>query len=229
MAVIDRAMIQYYDRLAPTYDAERFGNSYGRFLDAQERATLLRRLPMAAASVLDLGCGTGRLTDFATLGCDASIESLKLAAQRHLKKTFVGADAASLPFRSNSFDAVFCFHVFMHLKPETIGQVLAEVGRVLKPGAIFIADVASGLRRRLHPRPSTQWHGATSLTRREFQRLAEPAGLELQAAAGIGLIPIHRIPRRLRPALAGLDRCFAALAPDCASYIVGCFAKETPS
>jgi hypothetical protein len=40
MAVIDRAMIQYYDRLAPTYDAGRFGNSYGKFLDAQERATL---------------------------------------------------------------------------------------------------------------------------------------------------------------------------------------------
>src|ERR1700676_5243836 len=93
MAVIDRAMIRYYDRLARTYDAERFGNSYGRFLDAQERATLARLLPMQGRSVLDLGCGTGRLTDFATHGCDASIESVKLASQRHLKKTFVGADA----------------------------------------------------------------------------------------------------------------------------------------
>jgi SAM-dependent methyltransferase len=226
MAVIDRAMIQYYDRLAPSYDAERFGNSYGRFLDAQERATLACLLPMAAGSVVDLGCGTGRLTDFATHGCDASIASVALASRRHLKKTFVGADAVALPFPSESFDAAFSFHVFMHLKPETIGQVFAEVGRVLKPGAIFIADVASGFRRRLHPRGSAQWHGATSLTRREFQRLAAPAGLKLQACAGIALLPIHRIPRRFRHALAGLDRRFAAVAPDWASYVVGCFAKE---
>jgi SAM-dependent methyltransferase len=226
VAVIDRAMIQYYDRLAPTYDAERFGNSYGKFLDAQERATLARLLPDEAASVLDLGCGTGRLTDFATHGCDASIASVKLAAQRHMQKTFVGGDAASLPFRSGSFDAVFGFHVFMHLKPEAIGMVFAEVGRVLKPGAIFIADVASGFRRRLHPRPGSGWHGATSLTRREFQRLAEPAGLKLQTSVGIALTPIHRIPRRFRHPLVNLDRCLAAMAPDWASYIVGCFAKE---
>jgi len=224
--VIDRAMIQYYDRLARTYDAERFGNSYGKFLDAQERATLARLLPLETGSVLDLGCGTGRLTDFATHGCDASIESMKLASQRHLKKTFVGADAISLPFRSDSFDAVFSFHVFMHLKPAAIGEVFAEVGRVLKPGAVFVADVASGFRRRLHPRGSSQWHGATSLTRREFQKLAAPAGLKLRASVGIALMPIHRIPRRFRQSLANLDRRLAAMAPDWASYVVGCFAKE---
>jgi SAM-dependent methyltransferase len=229
MAVIDRAMIQYYDRLARTYDAERFGNSYGKFLDAQERATLARLMPMQGRSILDLGCGTGRLTDFATHGCDASIESVKLASQRHLKKIFVGADAVSLPFPSDTFDAVFSFHVFMHLKPEVVGKVFAEVGRVLKPGAIFVADVASGFRRRLHPRASSQWHGATSLTRREFERLAEPAGLKLQASVGIALLPIHRIPRRFRRSLAGLDWRFAAMVPDLASYIVGCFAKEPVS
>lgn len=181
---------------------------------------------MQARSVLDLGCGTGRLTDFATHGCDASIESVKLASQRHLNKTFVGADAVSLPFPSDSFDAVFSFHLFMHLKPEMVGKVFAEVGRVLKPGAIFVADVASGVRRRLHPRAGPQWHGATSLTRREFQSLAKPAGLRLQASVGIALLPVHRIPHRFRPSLADLDRRFAAMVPDLASYIVGCFAKE---
>jgi SAM-dependent methyltransferase len=147
----------------------------------------------------------------------------------HSDKTFAGADAVALPFRSDSFDAIFSFHVFMHLEPEVIGQVFAEVGRVLKPGAVFIADVASGFRRRLHPRRNPQWHGATSLTRREFQSLAEPAGLKLQASVGIALMPVHRIPRRLRRPLADLDRRFAALAPEWASYIVGCFAKESRS
>jgi ubiquinone/menaquinone biosynthesis C-methylase UbiE len=73
--VIDRAMIQYYDRLARTYDAERFGNSYGKFIDAQERATLARLLPLEAGSVLDLGCGTGRLTGFATMAATPALKA----------------------------------------------------------------------------------------------------------------------------------------------------------
>ena len=227
MAVIDRAMIQYYDRLAPTYDAERFGNSYGKFLDAQERATLARLLPMHARRVLDLGCGTGRLTDFATHGCDASMESLKLASQRHLKKAFVGADAVSLPFPPDSFDAVFSFHVFMHLKPEMVGKVFAESAGAQARGHLHCRRI--GVSPSYHPRASSHWHGATSLTRREFQTLAEPAGLKLQASVGIALLPIHRIPRRLRRSLADLDRRFAAMVPDLASYIVGCFAKEPVS
>jgi SAM-dependent methyltransferase len=146
--------------------------------------------------------------------------------RRHPGKTFVAGDASLLPFRADSFDAAFSFHVLMHLDPAAIAMVLAEVGRVLKPDAIFVADVASGFRRRLHPRPRSQWHGATGLTSTELARLAAPAGLKLRATAGIALIPVHRVPGRFRRFLTGLDRRLAALAPDWASYIVGCFAKE---
>jgi SAM-dependent methyltransferase len=226
--VADRTIVRYYDRLASEYDAVRFGNSYGRFIDTQERAILAKLLPAGSEKILDLGCGTGRLVGFATHGGDASIESLKFAAQRHPDRIFVGADAAALPFRSMSFDAAFSFHLLMHLKPEVIAAIFAQIGRLLKPGGIFVADVASGFRRRLHPRRDAEWHGATSLTRAEFRDLAAPAGLRLRAMVGVGLFPVHRIPRRLRPALAGLDRHLAALVPGCASYLVGCFEKARP-
>ncbi len=223
--MIDRAIIQYYDRLAPDYDAERFGHSYGKFIDAQERAILARLLPPGAARILDLGCGTGRLSAFATHGCDASVESLKVARQKS-DRTFVGADATRLPFAPASFDAAFSFHLLMHLAPTVIAGLLREAGRVLRPGGVLIADIPSALRRRLHPRRDSGWHGATSLTTAQLRQLAAPAGLALRDTRGIALTPVHRIPRRLRGGLARLDLRLAALAPACASYMVGCFVKE---
>ena len=68
-----QAVRAYYDGIAARYDESRFGNSYGRYLDAQERPLLRRWLPaVPGARVLDLACGTGRLLEFASLGVDAS-------------------------------------------------------------------------------------------------------------------------------------------------------------
>ena len=37
-------ILQYYDELAPTYDENRFENSYGKYIDAQERTFLIHFL-----------------------------------------------------------------------------------------------------------------------------------------------------------------------------------------
>lgn len=70
----------YYNQLAQNYDSDRFGNIYGQFLHAQERALLTRWLALLkTGSVLDLGCGTGRFLDLATHGPDASTGMLEVA------------------------------------------------------------------------------------------------------------------------------------------------------
>jgi SAM-dependent methyltransferase len=223
---VDRAVISYYDRLAPSYDSDRFGNSYGGFLDREERAILASYLPRGAVRILDLGCGTGRLTDHASHGCDGSFESLRLAAAKRPDRRFAAADIVSLPFTSGSFDAALAFHVFMHLDREAIGSAFREVTRVLRPGGVFVADIASALRRRLRPRAVQGWHGGTALSRAEFAALAERAGLAMTAARGVMLLPIHRLPAGARGGLARLDLGLAAAFPDGASYIVGRFAKH---
>jgi SAM-dependent methyltransferase len=105
-------------------------------------------------------------------------------------------------FRENSFDAAFSFHVFMHLEIESMRAIFAEVARVLKPEGVFIADVASRFRRRIHGRRTSGWHGSISLTQRKFGDLAASAGLKLRRTAGVALIPIHRIPSGYRSRLA---------------------------
>jgi SAM-dependent methyltransferase len=220
------SVIAYYDRLAQSYDTDRFGTSYGHFVDAQERRILHRFLPKACARVLDVGCGTGRLTDRASFGCDASIPSLVLAAERRGNAAFAAADAAQLPFQEAAFDGALAFHVFMHLEREEIRSVFAEVARVLKPGGVFVADVASALRRRFGAKTNRGWHGATALSASEFAACGVAAGLRLDALAGVMLLPIHRLPHFLRRSLVSADLAAASLVPECASYLVGRFVKE---
>lgn len=76
-------VVEYYDHLAKDYDRDRFGNSYGRFIDAEERAVLSRWKVKDSGRVLEVACGTGRLLDFAAAGCDASSEMLAVAREKH--------------------------------------------------------------------------------------------------------------------------------------------------
>ncbi len=216
----------YYDRLAPDYDSDRFGNSYGRFLDREERAVIAAMLPRAAGRVLDLGCGTGRLTNFATDGCDISREGIRIAALRHPACGFAVVDGTTLPYPSQAFDAALCFHVLMHLDQAAIAVLLTEVARVLKPGGVFVVDAASELRQRPGRRRDGGWHGATSLSRRSFAKLGRDAGFSLTDVRGIALTPIHRIPAAWRRALVPADLMMAAVVPSLSSYLVARFVRD---
>jgi demethylmenaquinone methyltransferase/2-methoxy-6-polyprenyl-1,4-benzoquinol methylase len=84
--------------------------------------------------VLDLGCGTGD-TDFegrTVIGIDPVVEMLALSQ--------VAATAAAvgeaLPIRDESLDGVFSGFVFRNLT--SVDHTLAEVERVLRPGAVAV-------------------------------------------------------------------------------------------
>jgi 2-polyprenyl-6-hydroxyphenyl methylase / 3-demethylubiquinone-9 3-methyltransferase len=98
--------------------------------------------------LLDIGCGGGVLTEeFAMLGCrvtgiDVSARSISVA-QTHAAISGLSIDykvgsGTSLPFDGDSFDPVSCCDVLEHIPDWK--QVIAEAGRVLKPGGIFFFD-----------------------------------------------------------------------------------------
>ena len=71
-------VVAYYDNIAGSYDESRFNNSYGMFIDVQERRVLDRLIPLQTDSLrLEMACGTGRLTNYATHALDASSEMMK--------------------------------------------------------------------------------------------------------------------------------------------------------
>lgn len=83
---------------------------------------------------LDVGSGNGEKARYIT---DASGELVCVDRQSKGCSPFsIVADATSLPFRSNSFDAVTMFHVIEHIAEAEIA--LGEIRRVMKKDGFFI-------------------------------------------------------------------------------------------
>lgn len=108
-----------------------------------DRAQLSQRLGLTAGqSALDVGCGPGNFTGFlaravgpsgVAVGLDASDSMLsKAVATNGAEAAYLRGDAESLPFQSDSFDAVCCLAA-LYLMNDPYAAI-AESVRVLRPG-----------------------------------------------------------------------------------------------
>jgi ubiquinone/menaquinone biosynthesis C-methylase UbiE len=98
--------------------------------------------------VLDLGCGNGKYlgvrSDLNFFACDICPELIQIAQSKHPNISFLVCDGCSLPYKSESMDAVYSIAVFHHLKTVQERQAfLKEVHRVLKHDGQFFLTVWS--------------------------------------------------------------------------------------
>lgn len=196
----------YYDEIAQEYDQSRFANTYGAFIDRQERIFLNRHLK--SKNTLNLGCGTGRFMEYCSTGLDFSSGMLEIA-----KKEFPGHDyflssADTTPFDNEKFDAVICFHVFMHISSEETAAIFREVYRILKPGGLFIFDYPSAERRKLTRYEAENWHGGNAFDKQGMNRLISAQNWQQVRRKGVLFLPIHQFPVKLRNMAFGLDQFF---------------------
>ncbi|MBY8877871.1 class I SAM-dependent methyltransferase [Actinacidiphila acidipaludis] len=129
-----------YDIEAARYDATR-----GGVPRAQSAArAVLALIPGRAATLLDVGCGTGLVTERMTrpgllvFGADASAGMARVAAGRLDSRVVLG-DSRRLPFADSSLDAVSSVWL-LHLLPDA-PAVIAECARVLRPGGVYVTTV----------------------------------------------------------------------------------------
>ena len=119
----------------------RFGGASGAWVNAREIELVLALLqPFQRA--LDLGCGTGRLTQVlaqrgSTIGLDASRAMLE-EAQRENRLALAQGDAFKLPFADASFDAVVALRVVFHFAD--VEALLRQIARVVAPRGVFVFD-----------------------------------------------------------------------------------------
>lgn len=119
----------------------------GPYLYEPYSAYVTTRIKGNPQSVLEIGCGSGRLTnqlankissDSKLTALDINANMIAVAKQKVMdeKVEFVQGDAQDLPFPDNSFDLIICQFGFMFLPDKQKG--FNEAWRVLKPGGQFL-------------------------------------------------------------------------------------------
>lgn len=218
---MNKDVVNYYNTIADSYDESRFNNSYGQFIDAEERRILnalidVERMPQR----LEIACGTGRLTNYATHGLDASANMMALARKRHEKVEFREASATDTGYPDASFDLVYSFHLLMHLDKDTIRQIFDEVYRILRPGGRFIIDIPSRKRREFLHHRQASWHGGTQLASDDIVDMAKDL-YKVNSSHGVMMLPVHKLPVFMRKPLIGFDYALAnGFLKEYSSYLV---------
>ena len=144
-----------YERIAVEYDERIPGSTaLDDHFSATEIAFVLERVGKSD-DVLDMGCGTGRLTlpmarqAGSVTGMDLTAgmmaEASRKAQADGLDVRFQQGDMAAMPFPDDSFDVVVCMLALMHVPPEDRGRVFAEVRRVLRPGGRLLIGVKNAV------------------------------------------------------------------------------------
>ena len=147
-------MKQYYERRAPEYGRSIPGvGEAAPYKEIVENwPALLRAISgLPPARVLDVGCGTGFLTQHLggeVVGLDQSAAMLDIARGRVPWADFVRGDALNMPFAEGSFDRVFSSNFYgsrhMIYRRYFTAEGLAEElgGRILFAGRWFVMAAA---------------------------------------------------------------------------------------
>jgi ubiquinone/menaquinone biosynthesis C-methylase UbiE len=129
-----------YNKTAIHYNARYQNTQFEKY------EIMLAKLKLAG-KILDLGCGTGLLSEFLRrddlIGCDSSKEMLKIRGSGDL------CAIEKLPYKKDGFDWVLSFSVLMNSQdPE---KALKEVKRILKKDGTFICTFLRVFSPKLRP------------------------------------------------------------------------------
>jgi ubiquinone/menaquinone biosynthesis C-methylase UbiE len=179
----------FFDLWSATYD--RAGLQQTTYRPIHD-AVLARLDGFRPERILDLGCGTGQLTerlgtafpDALVVGADLSDGMLERAASRVADEqlaTFVRADAQHLPLASASLDLLTCTESFHWYADQEAAA--AELARLVRPGGrVIIASIATvtGFADEAIQKATTlAGRPVRAIPKRQLRRLLEAAGFEV--------------------------------------------------
>src|SRR5688572_17868331 len=137
-------IIAKYNKTADEYAKNRIGTE-----DTAELQKL-RSYLSPAAKILDVGCAAGRDTrilkdmGFDVVGSDLAEKLLTIARKENPDIEFVLADMRTLPFKDQTFDAIWASAVLHHIDKPQMPIVLKEFWRVLNAGGLVYIHTKAG-------------------------------------------------------------------------------------
>jgi SAM-dependent methyltransferase len=162
--------------------AARFWRAAAATMAEDDMQVLLRVLPAAPASVLDVPCGDGRLTrrlaaaGYAATGVDIVASEVEEARRTAPGVRFEVGDLRALPDLGR-FDAVVSWgNSFGYLVPEETARSLVGLRAVLKPGGRLVLESATVAESYLAGgvEPSAEWEfGGIRLAATNHYRVSE--------------------------------------------------------
>ena len=152
---------QGWDEYAPFYDWEN-----ARTLGRRDVPFWRRFATSLPGPVLELGCGTGRVTKplaragVDVIGIDRSAPMLERLARRR-RVPVVRGDIRALPFRNRTFAAVLAPYGILQslISPRDLASTLASVARVLRKGGAFGIDLVPDVATWREYTNQRQFHG----------------------------------------------------------------------
>lgn len=140
--------IEHFDQWSSTYEDSWLQRA---LFDRAHRATLALAADIVhqPGSVLDVGCGTGKLLrranrywpDAQLIGVDPANGMIEMAKRLTPFATFSTGMAEALPLEDASVDLALSTVSFHHWQDQAVG--IREIARVLRPGGYFILVDAS--------------------------------------------------------------------------------------
>ncbi|MCM8760954.1 MAG: class I SAM-dependent methyltransferase [Candidatus Omnitrophica bacterium] len=188
-----KAKTAYQEKnVARSYDRGRFLSIKGRLVDMAEKSLIYKLLSGngigKGARILDIPCGTGRLSlylakkGYKVTGADVSQAMMDEASEKienagyGSEINFISGNAESLNIEDGSFDAAVCLRLLGHTPPDARRRIIAELMRVSKEMAIFVYyhknSLQNILRRRDRNLRQVMWYPVTfGQIRDEFKSL----------------------------------------------------------
>ncbi|KAL1870786.1 hypothetical protein VTK73DRAFT_2510 [Phialemonium thermophilum] len=137
------------------YAYDHISEWYLKWVESQksprERYTkrLLEQLP-PSPSILELGCGPGvpvlkYLLDQGAqvVANDISTKQVEMAKARCPEARLIAGDMTTLTFQPGSFDGAISFYTLFHLPRSKLRDMLVKIHGWLKPGGIFVFNLAT--------------------------------------------------------------------------------------
>lgn len=167
----------FYDRWNSQFRAASF-DDIGEESQARGLAVLesVRSLAIESPTILEVGCGTGWLTERLAqiarcTAIDLSPRAIDIAKQRGLSAEFIAGDFYTADLGSRRFDVVVCVETISYVPDQPL--FVDKIGSITKPGGYLILTSVNSFvyKRRKDVRPPEPGQIRKWLSRRELHRL----------------------------------------------------------